>query len=100
MTLTRGAALLAILTLTGIAAVVLRSQTTSAAWRVQRLQQRQVTLQHELWTTQAELADVAAPSHLRRRVLQMQLAVRPPEPERDGDVVADANRLNRSPAEP
>jgi hypothetical protein len=100
MTLTRGAALLAILTLTGIAAVGLRSQTTSAAWRIQRLQQRQVILQQELWTAQAELADVAAPNRLRQRVLQMQLAVRPPEPERNGGVVADANRRSRSPAEP
>ncbi|HUW84696.1 MAG TPA: hypothetical protein VMZ31_18085 [Phycisphaerae bacterium] len=100
MTLTRGAALLAILTLTGTAAVMLRSQTASAAWRIQQLQQRQMILQHELWTAQAELADVAGPARLRQRVLQMQLAVRPPEPERDGDVVADANQHNRSPAEP
>lgn len=100
MTLTRGAALLVILTLTGVAAVALRSQTTSAEWRIQRLQQREVILRHELWTAQAELADVAAPSRLRQRVLQMQLAVRPPEPEPKGGVVADANHRSRPPADP
>jgi type II secretory pathway component PulK len=100
MTLTRGAALLTILTLTGIAAVMLRTQTASAAWRVQQLQQRQMALRHELWTAQAELADVAGPAHLRQRVLQMQLAVKPPEPQQDGDVVAEANRRNPSSAEP
>jgi len=100
MTLTRGAALLAILTLTGVAAVMLRSQMASAASRVQQLQQRQAILRHELWTAQSELADVAGPARLRQRVLQMQLAVRPPEPPREGGVVADANQRNRSLPDP
>lgn len=102
ITVPRGLLVLAVLTLVGIATVLLRAETARAAHRVQRLHQQQTRLRHQLWGYELELARLRAPQRIAERAVRLGLDVRPPPidrppSERRGGGWAETNSANRRP---
>jgi hypothetical protein len=82
ITLPRGLLVLAVLTLVGIATVLIRAETARAAHRVQRLHQQHTRLRHQLWGFELELARLRAPQRIAERATRLGLDVQPPPVDR------------------
>ncbi len=83
------ASTLAMIAALAAAVVMIRSEQARCARRVQCLRSRQIKLEREGWSHQAEMARLRTPAMIRERVERMRLCVAPPR--RGADVrVADA----------
>lgn len=78
MTVARAMLVLCMLMATGIAIVALRGESAKTACRIQRLHQRQLTLEQTLWAHEMELARLRGPDEIRRRAGKLGLDVVPP----------------------
>ncbi len=81
MTVSRSLLILSLLVSTGLAIVVLRNASAKAANRIQRLHERQITLEQGAWAQEMELARLRGPDAIRRRTGEQQLQVLPPSAE-------------------
>jgi len=82
MTVPRALLVLAMLTMVGIATVLVRAETAKAAYRVQRLHQQHTRVRHQLWGYQMELARLRAPQRIAERAAKLGLDVQPPPVDR------------------
>jgi len=78
MTVARALFVLLLMTVVGVAIVIIRSESARAANRVQRLHQEQLRLEQELWKKEMELARLRGPEEIRRRATELGLEVVPP----------------------
>ena len=75
----------------GVAIVMLRAESAKAANRIQRLHDRQLSLERELWSEEMELARLRGPNEIRRRARDLGLNLVPPDrgPTPAGKIAGD-----------
>lgn len=78
MTVPRALLVVIAMVVVGLGIVAIRGETAKAANRVQRLHQKKVVLEQELWAREMELAKLRGPEEIKKRASELGLDIVPP----------------------